>query len=458
MSKDSNNLEDFFRNSLKNYSENPRNDLWDSIEANIPPKPSRKLRPAYILLALLLFLLVGFGYEFFQFKNQIVAVNDTVINQKEELNELKKELETVKGQLEVASQTDIDETKLSNNDDDSDGLATNNVSVLTKKATNAKTTTIGKRNLVENAIPIVQNEEPVEVEKEIATKPLASRNATQSLDFITSKEFELDQNDLQLSLLEPSPKTKAGKTLSAEMFTSVFRAFPNNSGDKAQVNKWKPSFDFGGLINLGLNDHWDIQIGVGYSKMILNDAVYAELNYAREELDQARGTYTSVYDYSVNTPSGEIMVNTLLSNQRINDGRDLQEGDPFKLGLQYQNELQYFQLPVFVRYKVGKGRYRFTIRSGIIQKFLLDETIKLSSVDPELDRLQNDKTNISSGENAVRTTSMDVLFGIGGEYRISRRNSLHLSSNFAYSLQEIYPETKPFSIGIQLGIQHKLGK
>ena len=67
MSKDSknNNLEDFFRNSLKNYSENPSNDLWDRIEENIPPKPSKRLKPAYALLALLLLLTLGFGLRIF---------------------------------------------------------------------------------------------------------------------------------------------------------------------------------------------------------------------------------------------------------------------------------------------------------------------------------------------------------------------------------------------------------
>ena len=88
---------------------------------------------------------------------------------------------------------------------------------------------------------------------------------------------------------------------------------------------------FGGLFNLGLNRNWDIQLGVGFNKMVINDAVYADLIYSREEFDPSCGTYTSLYSYTVNTPSGEMIVNTLLSYQRINGGRQLEEGDPFQL-------------------------------------------------------------------------------------------------------------------------------
>ena len=144
----------------------------------------------------------------------------------------------------------------------------------------------------------------------------------------------------------------SGKSFSIEFYSTVSKTFPNSSfknENQSKVKNGQLSFDIGGLFNLGLNRNWDIQLGVGYNRMVINDGVYAELSYAREELDPQSGTYTSLYSYSIITPSGEMMVNTTLSNQRINDGRDLNEGDPFQLDLQYQNELQYFSASIFCK-------------------------------------------------------------------------------------------------------------
>ncbi len=281
-----------------------------------------------------------------------------------------------------------------------------------------------------------------------------------SLNFMAAKPIVAEymvNRELPLIAL---PKQK-GKSFSLEAYTSISKTFPNSSvktDNRSKVKNGQLSFDIGGLFNLGLNRNWDIQIGVGFNRMVINDAVYADLILAREEYNEPRGTYTSLYSYTVITPSGEMIVNTALSNQRVNDGRDLQEGDPFQLDLQYQDEIQYFQVPLFIRYKMGKGKYRFTLKSGFVQKFLVDEKIKISSVNPKFDRLENDMSNILNSQTSASTTSVDVLFGAGAEYRLSLRNSIHLQSTFSYSLKEIYPGLKPFSVGLQLGLQHKIGR
>ena len=467
MSKDSNkNLEDFFRNSLKNYQAEPSNDLWDRIEENIPAKPSRKVRPAYILLALLLLLTIGFGYEYLQFKNQMLSVNETVVAQSQELNELKSQLETVKEQLNTSLQS-TEKEAVANESELGGDLAQS--SSTDSNPIKSATPIIGT-NVNSNAITTADDDEKkVDVkatDNQTVTTQIKSETENfstdfgqiETIEFLAEKPVEINCSKEQKLPLLDLP-VKKGKQLSLEVYSSILNTFPNSTktdAGQSNLKGWKPSFDLGTLFNLGLNDRWDVQIGVGYSKMVITDAISTDLIYAREELDQSRGIYTSFYSYTVNTPAGDIIVNTSLANQRINDGRDVEEGDPFTLDLQYQDEIQYFQLPVYVRYKMGKGRYRFTMKGGFIQKFLLEEKIKLNAVNPEFDRLQNDMTQILGNQNSVRTTSIDALFGAGAEFRLSLKNSFHLQSTFSYSLQEIYPGMKPFSVGLQLGFQHKL--
>jgi hypothetical protein len=468
MSKESNknNLEDFFRNSLKSYSENPSNDLWGRIAENIPDKPSKRLKPAYILLALLLLMTIGFGYEYFHFKNQMLTVNETVILQKQELNNLKNQLDIVKGQLQSASQTPNIESKPG--DKIEKALSVQSVSkesqsflipnIETSKTTFAVSDFGFEKTESINGLTVAKNQE-------IPNQPVAKLETSEPVNAIDLHDFQpiTAKNFTEIELPFLTIPTKRNKPFSLELYASALRTFPNNSkmtGNQAEVKNRELSSDFGALFNLGLSKNWDIQIGVGYNKKVINDAVSADLIYSREELDPARGsTYTSYYSYTVNTPSGETLVNSSLSNQKINDGSDLEVGDPFQLSLQYRDEIHYFQLPVFVRYKIGKGRYRFTMKTGFIQKFLLDEKIKLSSVDADFDRLKNDWSYISNNnQTSAATTSIDALFGAGVEFILSPINSIHLQSTFSYSLKEIYPDLRPISIGLQLGLQHKIGK
>ena len=107
---------------------------------------------------------------------------------------------------------------------------------------------------------------------------------------------------------------------------------------------------------------------------------------------------------------------------------------------------------------MGKSKYRFTLKGGFVQKFLLDENIKVNSVNSELDRLKNEVSQFSDSQNSASTTSTDVLFGLGAEYKLSKKNAIHLQSVISYSLKEIYPGLKPVSVGLQLGLQHQIGR
>ncbi len=471
MSKESNNnLEDFFKNSLKNYSENPSDDLWDRIEGSIPPKPSKRFKPAYALLALLLLLIMGFGYEYFHFKNHMLTVNETISLQKQELTDLKNQLEVVKDQLQSASSSlNVETTPAGNisevsvSQKESKALKSNEPSTAIINAAVNIPTVLD----VEHKTAVTQNGKTETKDLEILIPERSElENATfaaesvASLDYLALKPIAINRLTYDKMPIIAIPK-KSNKAFSVELYTSVLKSFTNNSqstGSQAKTKNWKLSNDFGALFNLGLNKNWDVQLGLGYNRMVINDAVSTGLVYSRDELDEARGTYTSFYSFTVETPSGEIMLNASLSNERINDGRDLVVGDPFKLDLQFQDEIHYFQLPVFIRYKIGSGKYRFTLKSGFIQKFLLDEKIKLSAVNTDFDRLQNEATYISGEQTSAKTTSIDALFGAGAEYRFSQRNSIHLQSIFSYSLQEIYPGVQPFSFGLQLGVQHQIGR
>ncbi len=459
-----NNLENFFRKSLENYSEVPSDDLWDRIEGNIPPKPAKRFRAVYGLLALLLLLLFGLGYEYFRFSAKMNAVNETVALQKDELEGLKSELESIKSQLQSSL--------LPPNNESSSGSVIESVpprhsetseTIFNKNA--APQIVAEQSGITSSPNDNFSNET---AGNEISADPLSdltkttNSNQTVLMDFAETKAPRLNATPYTLAglpVLKSSDKNK--RTFSVEIYASAWNTFFKGSGNSGQgfsFDNIKLSSDFGALFNLGLNKNWDVQVGVGYNNLIINDAVNTELIYSRDEYDPERDVYTSFYAYTVDTPAGEMLVNTSLSNQRINDGRDFEVGDPFQLKLQYQDVIRYFQLPVFLRYKIGSGKYRFTVKGGFIQKFLLSETIKLSAVNPEVDRLQNEKSYFSNNQTSASTTSMDVLFGAGTEIRLNPRNSFHLQAQFVHSLHEIYPGVKPWSVGLNAGLQHRIDR
>ena len=70
----------------------------------------------------------------------------------------------------------------------------------------------------------------------------------------------------------------------------------------------------------------------------------------------------------------------------------------------------------------------------------------------------NNVSMIEEDLGAIRQSSTDALMGLGLEYRLTKKNKINVESIFIQTLQEIYKDIQPFSIGIQLSLQHRLGR
>ena len=99
------NLESFFEESFKGFSEEPPDDLWDSIEANIPPPPADKrffLYRSWLLVAAMLLLVFGvsmFAYKVWQHEQKITDLSEQVQDDSKKIEQLNKTVDSLKGVL-----------------------------------------------------------------------------------------------------------------------------------------------------------------------------------------------------------------------------------------------------------------------------------------------------------------------------------------------------------------------
>mgnify|MGYP006245823155 CR=1 FL=1 len=99
------NLDSFFEESFKGFSEEPPDDLWDSIEANIPPPPADKrffLYRSWLSVAAMLLLVFGvsmFAYKVWQHEQKITDLSEQVQDDSKKIEQLNKTVDSLKGVL-----------------------------------------------------------------------------------------------------------------------------------------------------------------------------------------------------------------------------------------------------------------------------------------------------------------------------------------------------------------------
>ncbi|MGB1206057.1 MAG: hypothetical protein ACPG5B_10440 [Chitinophagales bacterium] len=162
------NLESFFQESFKGFGEDPPEDLWDSIEANIPLPPSKKgffASRTWLSVAALLVLVFGtsvFAYKIWLQEHKITNLSEQVQESTQTIEQLNKTIDSLK---DVLVEDKKEKNNLSNNDIKTDVKAniladfTENEAnnVLQKTSKNAGFDKVQKMEMAQNETTLKAN-------------------------------------------------------------------------------------------------------------------------------------------------------------------------------------------------------------------------------------------------------------------------------------------------------------
>lgn len=464
-------LEEFVKNQLSHYEEQPSDGLWKRIEGLIPiPKPAAKPPWFWGLLGALLVLGGIVIWHFYSVKQW----KEKVEKQEIAIQELWKELENL--------QVDVSMQKLAIDAQVSSSIKEIPVNQTVASASPAQRIDPPFSTLLQREVVKAPNY--IEGDQ---TKPLTSltsnieRDSTQVLDeaafpqvlvpALTPIESKLSLTEFQdppldFQVLELSPTRKPRWSVGAWMEGTNFHDNPLNalwrrtgraedaSGDTPSFYANNPSSTktVGFFLDFDLNRRWSIRTGLGIKdqrRPLGGDFVFA---YTLEDSQMnALGHSASPYNYY--DESHNISIRTIIANELSNEPNGLEPGELFEMDFAAYQQTLYVSFPLWLSYRMGNGRFKYHLRTGVVWNDLIGNSSKIRYLSFSFSQLYYQGHAINDG--TIQVGYLDVGLGYGLEFALSPKLGVYLDGVMYKSVTPIF-DRQPFSLGMGGGLRYQL--
>lgn len=127
------------------------------------------------------------------------------------------------------------------------------------------------------------------------------------------------------------------------------------------------------LFNYHPNDHWLIQSGIQYKFLridIADNFQFKEYTLETNFVD-GEGRPLTPYNFNINSSFGDFQFMSFVLTDRLEDGDDFEEGDEIKFSALMQQNLSFLGIPLYVNYRFGNKKTRFTLKAGLAYHHLV---------------------------------------------------------------------------------------
>jgi len=213
---------------------------------------------------------------------------------------------------------------------------------------------------------------------------------------------------------------------------------PESASSFTKEEKHELSFSFGAVVDYRFNKHWTLQSGLSFSNT--NIVVDPKTIYAQQD-NQGN------IKYRINTSSGYgYLLPSFVSNPSVGDSLN---------AFTSAHSLQYFIIPVSLKYGISKRRFDFNIMAGLSANILTRaklETIIGKGNDNSFETVDN--------LQGLKKVCFSGLAGIGAEYKASPKIGLVFDPVIRFALNSINQgapvKSYPLSFGFRMGLKIKI--
>jgi len=231
-----------------------------------------------------------------------------------------------------------------------------------------------------------------------------------------------------------------------------FQAASSTSEFYKTNDKAKLRFSFGANVGYSILDKLTVHIGVSYHKLKneieVNDARPKELPII---MDPNNNSIT------INSSLGTVVATNLGRFKFEGDDEDdiyLDDEDDFA-SLNYKEEQEFvlLDIPLTMRYEMGKGKLKLLIEAGLIASIVMKDQSKI-----EISNVYS-PDEIVSVKNFHQTKKMTLsgTIGVGVKYNLTKRFSLLIIPSYNNSFMDINKDNastiKPKSLNFSTGLQ-----
>lgn len=498
MDKNLHNIEDLFKKGLEDNEEVPSENVWDRIDKSLDKESviniKRKYRRLQKVAAVLLIMIfaAGAGMYFYNRPNQEritanksknIFNNPTNENNKSiksnhppissTSNDILKNKSNVKNKL-----TDDSLLGKPNSSSSSDKNLTGknlpdkkNETAFGNKKSSTKSTYLkgtdnafvypdkrlkkdfSKKGFIENKISV----DDLEQKKQETIITFFKPDSSQKLSLIPENIFE--QNINRINNLNPALSAKSNslstkrinmKPVKMQRFSLMafyspnigFYHFqkspfaisnPDDSGDdENEISSWTA----GVLVDYSLNKHWNLESGLTLST--------SDINLAPETLYAQPDNYGKI-QYRINTTSGYGFILPSFNNNPL-------AGDSIQ-SISATHTLQYFGIPLAIKYNIKKGKFNLNARAGLVANILTN-----AAISTEVENGNDNDFETTNKIHGLKPFYLSGITGVGLDYNVYRKWSVSFFPSFRFALNSInkglpvksFPNSLGFSLGVKL--------
>lgn len=445
MSKQLNNMDDFLREKLENFSPAPPEHIWAGIEKGLERKPLFVLflnNWKTISAAIFVLLLLSFGAWYFLPNNKLLVAEvpktvqenpELIISEKEEITEeipenvaaekLSTEIQSEHSEkLEITSENSNNENFISEE---------NNIQPISETA-------IARNQGAKNySLPTINSLS--EIGDYIVIEGFNTMQ-TANISLAIPLDLTIKQKENLIFKPEIKPKTSAKGSWEMGFYFSpevIFKDFDSVRMLNAYSFNIEPIYY--------INNNWFLRFGLGMSFM--RDRGFANLDYISNEL---MGTYENVYDVTFDSINGKLMPTYYTELTEVWDSvRRLSVTEA-------TNKYMYLQTPILFGYAKKSAHFNWSFYAGPAINFLVYEQTEMP-----VDNAEN--ITIIDLENRLPGRSpyfFQFWVGAGVQYKAGKHLSLALEPNYRYYFSGVY-DSQPYKTGfssfaLRLGVIYKI--
>lgn len=456
-----NNLEEFFRKSFDELSNQPSEDgwdvpsdgVWDNIAAGLNDS---KGRPVFFfrikwLLAAALFIFPATFYQLgqdhqtlnHQAKEQALALETQTQNPERQF------LESTTTTSEIKSDNELLVIVPGHNNQQ-----LRKMSIPSEKAKEEKEKKTGQQAVTKKA-----QTEGAQADATVHIKEFS---------FLPGIWNELDRakiNELSLAVNEQltqnkSPRFYIGVYLSPNY---AFRAINTKTSSHTDLPLFRKkesavlSNESGFKAGLRISPRWSVQTGLSFYTIKQSSRQVFRIDFRPDRETQVNDhEFESTYALSVPSAYGNSDLEVDVSR---GSNQHFTSGEAILLDVRTRQQLDFISIPLLTYYHFGKGRLNLSIKGGLAVNFLNTKTFE-SSIRTRRNGLMAKRVRLTREFNETRNTSFDYLLGLGFNYRINRGLSLAFEPTFRHNLTAIaqnkHFKTKAYALGLHLGMYYHL--
>lgn len=482
-----NNVDQVFKDRLKDYQETPDERVWESIAASLDQKKSKRrilpiwwqLGGAAAALALLLYLFIPKGSEINptqvsdtdkqeMIEEKTVPVDevfDNTLTEKDALagQDKKDESQTSQGEtlqepaMIIGGKQQDQDRGVASVEESKKDKSTAPSNVVDKTLMENKQ---GEANLGEAESRIAAKEvDPEKVEARLSENPNAPREAVAMSEEKEKPEvlpeteqgkksiFEaIEEQEEEVVAESKDNRWSVGPMVAPVYFNTLAEGSPIHSNFVSNTKSGNVNLSYGVGVAYQVSNKLSVRSGIhrvdyGYDTddIRFSSSLTAATNALIDNIDYNSNSRTLV----VESQTGRGVQENLAL-----DANEVTAPNPAREGRMVQ-DFGYLEVPVELQYSLVDRKLGVNLIGGFSSLFLMDNSVTLVS----------NNTATSMGEaNNINDVNFSTNFGLGVYYRFTPKMQLNLEPMFKYQLNT-FSETagnfQPFSVGVYSGLSFR---